>query len=80
MDYFFSARTAHKLSEANRYLESLMLSLILSLMTFIKMHVTKEATVSSKIEGTQREEASKEEDINPEKRDDWKEYNYMLRC
>ncbi|TFV94516.1 Fic family protein [Algoriphagus kandeliae] len=43
---------------------------------FIKMHITKEATVSSKIEGTQtsfQEALVKEKDLDPERRDDWKE-------
>lgn len=48
---------------------------------FVKMHIMKEANTSSKIEGTKTEMDEvlmKEEEISPEKRDDWEEVHKYI--
>src|SRR5690606_32759616 len=73
----------HLLSKADRHLGRLDMysEHIPDIDLFISMHVLKEATQSSKIEGTQKnmEEALLEkEDVSHEKRDDWEEVrNYI---
>lgn len=73
------------LDEANRKLGEINAFSILipNIDLFIKMHIVKEANKSSKIEGTKTEidEAiMKENEITPEKRDDWKEVHQYIEA
>ncbi len=71
-------KAAMKLGELNAYAR-----FVPNIDLFIQLHVTKEAVVSSRIEGTQTqidEALLDEEEIMPERRNDWTEVNNYIRA
>jgi Fic family protein len=71
-------KAALKLGELNSFSK-----LVPNIDLFIQLHVTKEAVVSSSIEGTQTQidEALLDEDeVSPERQNDWKEVNNYIKA
>jgi Fic family protein len=71
-------KAAIKLGELNSFSK-----LVPNIDLFIQLHVTKEAVVSSRIEGTQTQmdEALLDEDeISPERKNDWQEVNNYIKA
>jgi Fic family protein len=71
-------KAALKLGELNSFSK-----LVPNIDLFIQLHITKEAVISSRIEGTQTkmdEALLDEEEISPERRNDWIEVNNYVKA
>ena len=71
-------KAAIKLGELNSFAR-----LVPNIDLFIQLHVTKEAVISSRIEGTQTqidEALLSEDEVSPERKNDWKEVNNYIKA
>ncbi len=71
-------KASRKIGELNSFAR-----LVPNINLFIQLHVMKEAVISSRIEGTSTtigEALLTEEDIRPERRDDWREVNNYTKA
>lgn len=71
-------KASRKIGELNSFAR-----LVPNIDLFIQLHVMKEAVISSRIEGTRTnidEALLTEEDIRPERRDDWREVNNYTKA